>query len=128
MLWYNKSEPGYSKVSSYQTDILVSQILTEKQWVPRIVIECKLNSVSTHDAITYSIKASTHKNVHPYLRYGILSAIEKDYPLPGRLMRHGAPFEFMVSWKGYKAGPDEWNVLIKLLVKEVKAFRDLKRH
>ena len=29
----------------------------------RVIIESKINSVTTHDAITYSHKAQTHKNV-----------------------------------------------------------------
>ena len=56
----------------YQTDLLISDRYEGGDWVPRVVIECKLHSVTTHDALTYSSKSSTHKNVHPYLRYGIV--------------------------------------------------------
>ncbi|GAB4286004.1 MAG: hypothetical protein Kow0081_4020 [Candidatus Dojkabacteria bacterium] len=65
-------------------------------------IEAKINSVTTHDAITYSQKAQTHKNVHSYLRYGILIGNRKDYALPGRLFRHGQHFDFMLSWKSFE--------------------------
>ncbi len=99
---YQGNDPDISMLSRYETDIMISEILSEEEWIPRVIIECKLNSVSTHDAITYSKKASTHKNVHPYLRYGILMGHRKHYPLPGRLIRHGANFDFMASWKGYK--------------------------
>ncbi|GAI54911.1 unnamed protein product, partial [marine sediment metagenome] len=81
--------------------------MTEKEWMEDVKeklekdtidlikkIEGKINSVTTHGAITYSQKASTHKNVHPYLRYGILLGNRKHYPLPGRLFRHGAYFDF----------------------------------
>ena len=81
--------------------------------------------MTTHDAITYSTKASTHKNVHPYLRYGILLGNRKHYPLPGRLIRHGANFDFMASWKGYEPENLEWDRLIKVLAKEVAASEQL---
>ncbi len=42
------------------------------RWKPRVVVEAKLGKVTTNDAITYSQKASTHRAVHPYLRYGIM--------------------------------------------------------
>ncbi len=48
-------------------------------------METKANgSITTHDVITYSHKAATHRQVHPYLRYGILW-VEENNILPGRL-------------------------------------------
>ena len=54
-----------TSVSRYETDLLVYDALDQDAWIPRVVIECKLEGVTTHDAITYSRKASTHKQVHP---------------------------------------------------------------
>ncbi len=122
---YKGNEPEISMLSRYETDIMISEILSEEEWIPRVIIECKLNSVTTHDAITYSKKASTHKNVHPYLRYGILMGHRKHYPLPGRLIRHGANFDFMASWKGYKPENLEWDNLLKVLNREVMASGQL---
>jgi len=122
---YKDNEPIESKPSRYETDILISETLPENQWIPRLIIECKLKTASTHDAITYSNKASTHKNVHPYLRYGILLGYRKHYPLPGRLIRHGAHFDFMASWKGYDPEPYEWNSLVKVLSREIRASQQL---
>lgn len=76
-------------------------------------------------AITYSTKAVTHKNVHPYLRYGILIGRREHYPLPGRLIRHGANFDFMASWTGTDPTDDEWQALMNVLVDEVRASRKL---
>jgi hypothetical protein len=87
-----------SRTNSYETDLLICDINGEA-WIPRVAIECKLRSVTTHDALTYSAKASTHKHVHPYLRYGILVGAFAD-TLPGRLIRHGAYFDFMMVWPG----------------------------
>ena len=92
---------------------------------PRIIIEGKLGSVTTHDAITYSQKALTHKNVHPYLRYGIILGNRKHYPLPGRLFRHGAYFDFMLSWKAFEPTYIEMDWLISIIVEEVEASRNL---
>ena len=62
---------------------------------PRIIIEAKLSRINTHDAITYSYKAQNHKNITPYIRYGIIIGKRKHYPLPGRLFRHGTNFDFI---------------------------------
>ena len=47
-----------------------------------------MGGVTTHDALTYSTKAATHKHVHPYLRYGFLAGGIQT--IPGRLIKHGA--------------------------------------
>jgi len=119
-------EPNEMKPISYETDLLVIEKRSSaKTWTPRIVIECKVDSVTTHDAITYSEKAFVHKRVHPYLRYGILLGNRKHYPLPGRLFRHGLYFDFMASWTAYTPTSEELNLLLELLIDEVEASRNL---
>src|SRR5205085_849524 len=85
IFWYDKSDVPTSRSTGYQTDLLICDEYSNKDWVPRVVIECKLGTVSTHDALTYSAKAATHKKVHPYLRYCILIGNWGQDPLPGRL-------------------------------------------
>jgi hypothetical protein len=81
----------------YQTDMLIAeQIEGTEDWVPRVVVEFKLGDVTTHDALTYSAKAATHKSVHPYLRYGIVIGAYKGQ-VPLRLIRHGLHLDFMVT-------------------------------
>lgn len=103
--------------SVFETDLLVY----EKSDVikPRIIIEAKINSVTTHDAITYSYKAQTHKNVTPYLRYGIMLGNRKHYPLPGRLYRHGTNFDFMISFRDFILSEEEKVTFIDLIRKEI---------
>jgi len=120
VLSYIDSEPHEKHISKYETDLLIYEQL-ESEWFPRVVIECKLGSVTTHDALTYSAKAATHKNVHPDLRYGILLGDWKQSPLPARLVRHGAHFDFMAAWQGSRARKDEWNRLIAVLKSEIEA-------
>ena len=121
----NDNKPSGTKSAGYETDILINEQLDEKSWRPRIVIETKLGSVTTHDAITYSQKAQTHKYVHPFLRYGILLAKRDNHPLPGRLFRHGQHFDFMLSWKSEQADKAEMNKLIEILKDEIQASRTL---
>lgn len=121
---YHRDSPIAPAISSYETDLLISDESADGRWVPRVVVECKLGHISTHDALTYSAKAATHKNVHPYLRYGILVGDHKSQ-LPGRLIRHGAYFDFMVSWSGAEPGAEEWAGFCDLLGKEMAASRRL---
>lgn len=111
--------------SRYETDILVIDLLDDQTWVPRVVVECKLGSVTTHDALTYSTKASTHKHVHPYLRYGIAIGNWGDGRFPPRLLKHGAYFDFMLIQSGIAPSQQEWPYLIDTLTAEVRASRDL---
>ena len=125
ILSYSGNKPDQQNYIAYETDILILEQVDEDNWKPRIIIETKINKVTTHDAITYSQKAQTHKYVHPYLRYGILIGNRKHYPLPGRLFRHGQHFDFMLSWKTYDADEKEWQQLIEILKDEVEASRAL---
>jgi len=119
------SENNETDLSSYETDLLIKETYPDGSWKPRVVVEAKINSVSTHDAITYSEKAIKHKHVHPYLRYGIMLGNRKDYPLPGRLYRNGAYFDFMMSWKKFEPSDKEVAIMVKILLDEVIASRNL---
>lgn len=122
---YQEGNPDLTNILKYETDMLVTEHLANNKWIPRLIIEAKVNRVTTHDAITYSQKAATHKSVHPYLRYGIVIGNRKHYPLPGRLFRHGAFFDFMMSWVKYEPETAELDDLIQLILDEVEASRDL---
>jgi hypothetical protein len=114
------------KASKFQTDLAIIETI-DGRWKPRVVVEAKLRRVSTHDAITYSHKARIHRAVHPYLRYGIMLGDRGGYPLPGRLYRHGAQFDFMISFKGNHMAVSELSDMIKLLRSEIKASRSLEK-
>ena len=123
VLDYTGRRPDKSNDSSYQTDVLIVGRMDKKRWIPRVVVECKLGGVTTHDALTYSTKASTHKHVHPYLRYGILVGKYGENSVPARLFRHGAYFDFMVTWAKTQPTEDQWLDLIGLLTEEIRASR-----
>lgn len=110
-------------LSLYETDILISDH-EDDRWTPRVIVECKLGHVTTHDALTYSTKAASHKHVHPYVRYGILIGGFKDR-LPARLVRHGVHFDFMMVWTDETGEGDRLNRFLDVLATEVKASRTL---
>jgi len=121
---YGENSTSYNEMA-YETDILVYEKNKDNSWKPRVVIETKIDSVTTHDAITYSQKSATHKYVHPYLRYGIFLGHRGHHPLPGRLFRHGAHFDFMLSWKDYEPEDTEWKTLLSIIKKEITASKKL---
>lgn len=122
---YRGKSPEPPETMDYQTDLMIVENGPDSTWKPRLIIELKVRTVTTHDAITYSQKAFSHKSVHPYLRYGILTADRRHYPLPGRLYRHGVYFDFMASWVGYEPTEDELQGLVSIIRDEVEASRSL---
>lgn len=67
-----------TRTQSFRTDLAVFQ-----NGHPRVIIEVKRDSASTHDLIAYDQKAHRHKRVYPSLRYGMLlvetSGLTKKY-------------------------------------------------
>ena len=111
--------------TKYETDILIADHNSDGSWIPRVVVECKLRRISTHDALTYSAKAATHRAVHPYLRYGFLAGGRKHFAIPPRLVRHGEHFDFLLTWSGVRPSLTEWKLLVAVLKEEIKTSRKL---
>jgi len=120
----NSAEPEYNAMS-YETDILIRENLSQLEWIPRVVIETKIDSVTTHDAITYSNKSKAHKSVHPFLRYGIFIGNHSNKQIPGRLIRHGEDFDFMMASAGYELNIIEQKTLRKIIELEINASQSL---
>jgi hypothetical protein len=118
--------PSMEPPHGYQTDLLIAEPTNSSEsWVPRVVVEFKLGRVTTHDALTYSAKAATHKNLHPYLRYGIIVG---GHPgaVPRRLIRHGHQFDFMMTLASAdKLTTSERDYLCELLQDELRASREM---
>lgn len=121
---YSTDGHGRSRSSSYETDLLVADV-EDDCWIPRLVVECKLGRVTTHDALSYSAKAFTHKHVHPYLRYGFLAGALPH--LPTRLIKHGAHFDFMATWALEEPPRLQWMSFVETVQDEVRASRTLQR-
>lgn len=124
---YDKDGRNDPISAKYETDLLICDTLSDGGWIPRVVVECKIGGVSTHDALTYSSKAATHKQVHPYLRYGFLAGERKHYAIPPRLVKHGAHFDFMATWCAAEPTSAEWKTFCALLKEEIEASRTLQK-
>jgi hypothetical protein len=81
-------------------------------------------SLTTHDVLTYSTKARKHKQVYPYLRYGLV--LGNDPSVPGRFFTHNEALDFCVAAATYK-GPRLHELFATLLDKEVKASQVLEK-
>ena len=108
----------------YETDLLIYE-KTNQDWKPRLIIEVKKGKLGSDGPLTYSQKASKHKVVHPYLRYGLLAIGLKDGCLPGRLVRHGICFDFMLYWDSPEISGKTFNALIDLISNEVETSQNL---
>lgn len=103
----------------FETDMVIYEKVDNKI-KPRVIVESKVDSITTHDAITYSNKANYHKNVIPFVRYGIMCGNRDSYPLPGRLFRHGINFDFLFSFVGYEPTEKEKTKFVELIKKEIQ--------
>ena len=110
--------------TSFETDLVVYEKVDGKI-IPRVIIEAKVGTVTTHDAITYSHKAMYHKNVIPFVRYGIMLGDRETYPLPGRLFRHGTNFDFLFSFTDYEPSEKEISTFIDMLKREITYSRQI---
>jgi hypothetical protein len=124
---YQGDEPSSLDAQLYETDLLFCDLLPEGRWIPRVVVECKLKTINTHESLAYSAKAATHKNVHPYLRYGMLIGQRRHGGIPRRLIKHGAHFDFLVMWTGRRATGPAFRNFCQLIDEEIEASRALQR-
>jgi hypothetical protein len=79
--------------SAFQTDLCVFEHRGDVR-LPRVVMEFKMH-VTTHDVLTYSAKARKHKQVYPYLRYGLVAS--KERKIARRVFIHNEALDFCVS-------------------------------
>ena len=105
--------------SAFQTDLCVFEEKADDVVIPRVVLEFKVR-ITTHDVLTYSAKARKHKQVYPYLRYGL---IVEDVPhVPGRFFTHNESLDFFVALKGIR-GKALNSLFTRLLSAEVKTSK-----
>lgn len=117
----NPSAPTRGQ-SAFQTDLCVCE-QSGKLEIPRVVLEFKLG-LSTHDILTYSAKARKHKQVYPYLRYGIVVGSERT--IAGKFFVHNEALDFCIALSQIPAQSRQ-RVLRDLVRAEVAASRKLLR-
>ena len=58
--------PSKEESTKFETDLVIYE--KDRDGIkPRVIVEAKLDRVTTHDAITYSYKAEKHKNITPII-------------------------------------------------------------
>ncbi|MDP2157137.1 MAG: hypothetical protein Q8K68_05455, partial [Nitrospirota bacterium] len=107
--------------SAFQTDLCIFEKKKEEVSIPRVVMEFKTR-ITTHDVLTYSAKATKHKQVYPYLRYGIVASSETE--VPGRLFTHNESLDFCATVAGLE-GKELSDFFATLLTAEVESSRRL---
>ena len=107
--------------SAFQTDLCVFEDKTPEVSIPRVVIEFK-TGITTHDVLTYSAKAVKHKQIYPYLRYGVLASSEK--VVPGRVFTHNEGLDFFAAVAGLQEN-ELMAFLSSLLLVEIAASKRL---
>jgi hypothetical protein len=107
--------------SAFQTDICVFERIAVNLRIPRVVLEFK-PGLSTHDVLTYSTKARKHKQVYPYLRYGVLTSRERY--VAGKFFTHNEALDFCLATGGLSRTALR-ALLRSVLKKEVSASRRL---
>jgi len=96
---------------AFQTDILI-----KNDKVPLVVIETKLwGSFSTHDVLTYSTKAIKHKEVYPYIRYGLV--VGGKNKIARKFFTHNSGFDFAIAIESAK---DNLKELIEIIKKQLQ--------
>jgi len=82
---------------AFQTDLCIFEKISDDLRIPRVVLEFKTKA-TTHDLLTYSAKASKHKQIYGYLRYGMILSDENS--IPSRFFYHNEALDFCGALKG----------------------------
>lgn len=109
--------------SAFQTDLCLFEVKSQDILLPRVVLEFK-TVITTHDVLTYSAKAAKHKQIYPYLRYGLVA--ENERSVPGRFFTHNDAMDFCLSLRGLSAG-ESASAFRRLLTQELECSRLLER-
>ena len=107
---------------AFQTDLCVFEAKSDVK-IPRVVFEFKGNP-TTHDVITYSVKARRHKQVYPYLRYGFV--VSKLAAVPGLFSVHNELLDFCAAMANV-AVAERHDFFARLVELEVTASRTLEQ-
>lgn len=117
---------------AFQTDLCVFEEKSVKNGekssvisLPRVVLEFKTR-LTTHDVLTYSAKARKHKQVYPYLRYGLVGS--DVLTVPKRFFIHNESLDFCAALESQKHHPDQLKIFFEQLIDdEVKASQRLEK-
>jgi len=107
-------------VYAFETDLLI-----EDSHRPLVVCELKLG-ITSHDVITYSAKAAKHKEIYPFLRYGLL--IGGQSTVDARFFTHNSDLDFVLALSlDQPALGQQFTVLYDLVENQIKSAERLVR-
>jgi hypothetical protein len=92
----NMQQPKRGQLA-FQTDLMIKKKLkvVTLEGIPLVVIEVKFGSFSTHDVLTYSAKATRHKEIYPYMRYGLV--VGERRKIDRKFFTHNSGFDFALA-------------------------------
>lgn len=103
---------------AFQTDILI-----KNDKVPLVVIETKYGGFSTHDVLTYSTKAIKHKEVYPYIRYGLV--VGGRNRIDRKFFTHNSGFDFAVAMRSTEDDLKEFVEIVKKQLQNAELMLDV---
>jgi hypothetical protein len=109
--------------AAFQTDLCIFEQVETDVKIPRVVLEFK-KGLSTHDVLVYSSKARRHKQIYPYLRYGLIVGSESK--VPGKFFTHNEALDFCVAASSFKESRLH-EIMAKLLKAEIEESRKLEK-
>lgn len=112
------------KFMKYEVDLLIKE-KQDNNLIPRIIIESKYKTFSTHDAITYSDKAKGHKELYSGLRYGFMIGNSNEKYIASRLMNHGSNFDFMIAFNDDVPNDKEWILFVDIIKRNLECANKL---
>lgn len=114
----NVKDPNRGELA-FQTDILI-----KNKKIPLVVAETKYGGFTTHDILTYSAKAIKHKEVYPYLRYGLI--VGREDRIERRFFIHNIGFDFAIAVKNIEDN-NEQEELVEIIRNQIKAANELSK-
>lgn len=120
-LEYKPNDPKNPKRGNYafQTDIVIA-----KSNLPFVIIETKYRDFSSHDVLTYSTKALKHKEIYPYIRYGLVVGGKDE--IDNKFFTHNVGFDFAIALKEIDdADLQRLNIIIREQLESAKLLLDI---
>jgi hypothetical protein len=109
--------------SAFQTDLCIDEEINGLEF-PRVVIEFK-TKITTHDVLSYSVKAGKHKTIYSCLRYGVLAS--EMGSIPGRFFVHNEHLDFFIAAANHISKGELASFATKLIEKEIQISRLLEK-
>lgn len=110
----DEKEIKIKSLKKFEVDLLINE-KKDNCLIPRLIIESKYESITTHDVITYSNKAKAHKDLYSGLRYGLMIGNSKEKGVSPRVIEHGNNFDFVFVFQNDIPTKKEREIFVKIV-------------